>query len=80
MKGYSVPWTLLTTHVWISLRESKITSQKRVKQGVNTCYKSYIQTFVVLIWMGVIRNTSSPSLMTTDVTCISTYFVLRMKH
>ena len=39
-----------------------------------------IHTFVVLIWMGVIRNTSSPSLITTHVTCISTCFVLRTKH
>ena len=28
----------------------------------------------------MIRNTSSPSLMTTHVICISTCFVLRMKH
>ena len=50
-----MPWTLLTLkHVWIALRESKLSSQKRVQQGVNICYKSYIQTFVVLIWMGVI--------------------------
>ena len=37
-EGYSVLWTLLTLrHVWIALRESKPTNQKRVQQGVNIC-------------------------------------------